>query len=52
MRARWLPPVPEAGQLVDGTSAATFGLDVSRLKTPRALFELSIASGLEHQAFE
>ena len=44
--------VLEAGQLVDGTSAATFGLDVSRLKTPRALFELSIASGLEHQALE
>ena len=44
--------VLEAGQVGAGTSAATFAVDISRLKTPRALFDLSVASALEHQALE
>jgi len=40
--------VLEAGQPAAGTSAATFAVDITRVKTPRELFELSLASAREH----
>jgi glycine/D-amino acid oxidase-like deaminating enzyme len=40
--------VLEAGQVAAGTSAATFAVDITRVKTPRALFDLSLASAREH----
>jgi glycine/D-amino acid oxidase-like deaminating enzyme len=44
--------VLEAGQVGGGTSAATFAVDISPVKTPRALFDLSMASKREHEALE
>ncbi|MCP9486451.1 MAG: FAD-binding oxidoreductase [Gaiellaceae bacterium MAG52_C11] len=44
--------VLEAAAVGGGTSAATFAVDVSRVKTPRALFDLSVASASEHGALE
>lgn len=42
--------VLEAGEIAGGVSAATFAVDISPVKTPRALFDLSIRSGAEHAA--
>lgn len=42
--------VLEAGEVAGATSAATFAADISHIKTPRALYELSMASGREHRA--
>ena len=44
--------VLEAAGAGTGTSAASFAVDVSRVKTPRALFELAVASGGEHERLE
>jgi len=35
-----------------GTSAAGFAVDVTRVKTPRSLFELAVASTREHERLE
>lgn len=42
--------VLESGQPGSGTSGATFAVDVSPWKTPRAFFELNLAAGHEHRA--
>lgn len=42
----------EAAGAGGGTSAASFAVDVSRLKTPRSLFELAVASTREHEGLE
>lgn len=44
--------VLEAGKPVSGTSAATFAVDITRVKTPRALFDLSLASAAEHATLQ
>lgn len=44
--------VLEAGAISGGTSAATFAVDISRIKTPRTLFDLSVASARAHEALE
>lgn len=44
--------VLEAGGVAEGTSASTFAVDISRVKTPRALFDLSLQSAAEHAALE
>lgn len=44
--------VLEAGAPAAGTSAATFAVDITRVKTPRALFELSLASAGEHASLQ
>lgn len=40
--------VLEAAEVARGASAASFAVDITRVKTPRALFELSLASAEEH----
>lgn len=42
--------VLEAGQIGGGTSAASFAVDISRVKTPRGLFDLGLQSAAEHTA--
>lgn len=44
--------VLEGGQIGAGTSSATFAVDITRVKTPRALFDLSLAGGREHEALQ
>jgi len=44
--------VLEAAGAGTGTSAASFAVDVSRVKTPRSLFELAVASTREHERLE
>jgi glycine/D-amino acid oxidase-like deaminating enzyme len=44
--------VLERGQVGAGTSSATFAVDITRVKTPRALFDLSLAGGREHEALQ
>jgi glycine/D-amino acid oxidase-like deaminating enzyme len=44
--------VLEAGQVAGGTSAATFAVDITPVKTPRLLFDLAVRSVLEHEALE
>ena len=44
--------VLEAAGAGSATSAASFAVDVSRLKTPRSLFELAVASTREHERLE
>lgn len=44
--------VLDGGHPAGGASAATFGVDITRVKTPRVLFELSSDSGLEHAALQ
>lgn len=41
--------VLEAREIAGGVSAATFAMDISRLKTPRALFDLSVHGAWEHE---
>jgi len=42
--------VLDAGPVCGGTSAVTFAVDITRVKTPRALFDLSVMSAREHEA--
>lgn len=42
----------EAGEVAAGTSAATFAVDITRVKTPRELFQLSLASAREHATLQ
>lgn len=44
--------VLDAGGVGSGTSAATFAVDITRVKTPRALFDLGLASAGEHAALQ
>lgn len=44
--------VLEAGGVAVGTSAATFAVDITRVKTPRELFQLSLASAGEHATLQ
>jgi glycine/D-amino acid oxidase-like deaminating enzyme len=44
--------VLEGGQVAAGTSAVTFAVDITRIKTPRALFDLSLASAREHASLQ
>jgi glycine/D-amino acid oxidase-like deaminating enzyme len=44
--------VVDGGQVAAGASAATFAADITRVKTPRALFDLSVASAREHAALQ
>jgi glycine/D-amino acid oxidase-like deaminating enzyme len=44
--------VLEGAEVAAGTSAATFAVDVTRVKTPRALFDLSLAGTREHAALQ
>jgi len=44
--------VLDGGQVAAGTSAATFAVDITRTKTPRTLFELSLASAREHASLQ
>ncbi len=44
--------VLDGGQVAAGTSAATFAVDVTRAKTPRTLFDLSLASAREHASLQ
>lgn len=44
--------VLDGGQVAGGTSGATFAVDITRVKTPRALFDLSVASAREHTSLQ
>ena len=44
--------VLEATDVAAGTTAATFAVDVSRVKTPRLLYDLALAGAHEHSALE
>jgi len=44
--------VLDAGQVAAGTSAVTFAVDITRVKTPRTLFDLSLASAREHASLQ
>ncbi|CAN5269857.1 FAD-binding oxidoreductase [soil metagenome] len=44
--------VIDGGQVAAGTSAATFGVDITPVKTPRTLFDLSLAAGQEHASLQ
>ncbi len=44
--------VLDGGQVAAGTSAATFAVDITWTKTPRTLFELSLASAREHASLQ
>jgi glycine/D-amino acid oxidase-like deaminating enzyme len=40
--------VLEAGEIGDGTSTASFSVDITHVKTPRSYFELAVAAAREH----
>lgn len=42
--------VLDGGQVAGGTSGATLAVDITRVKTPRVLFDLSVASARAHVA--
>lgn len=44
--------VLDGGQVAAGTSAVTFAVDITRVKTPRTLFGLSLASAREHASLQ
>lgn len=44
--------VLDSGQVGAGTSAATFAVDITRVKTPRVLFDLSLAGATEHRTLQ
>jgi glycine/D-amino acid oxidase-like deaminating enzyme len=44
--------VLDGGQVAGGTSAVTFAVDITRVKTPRTLFDLSVASAREHASLQ
>ncbi|MDQ3660524.1 MAG: FAD-binding oxidoreductase [Actinomycetota bacterium] len=44
--------VLEASDVAAGTTAATFAVDVSRVKTPRSLYDLAVAGIHEHSGLE
>jgi glycine/D-amino acid oxidase-like deaminating enzyme len=44
--------VLEAREVASGVTAASFAVDVSRIKTPRSLHEFALAAGDEHSALE
>ncbi len=44
--------VLDGGQVAAGTSAVTFAVDITRVKTPRALFDLSLASARQHVSLQ
>ncbi|HEU4488137.1 MAG TPA: FAD-dependent oxidoreductase [Actinomycetota bacterium] len=44
--------VLEANDVAAGVTAASFAVDVTRIKTPRMLYDLALAAGDEHAALE
>ena len=44
--------VLEAGDVASGATAASFAVDVSRVKTPRLLYDLAIDGAHEHSELE
>ena len=44
--------VLEASDVASGVTAASFAVDVTRIKTPRMLYDLALAAGDEHAALE
>jgi len=44
--------VLEATDIATGATAASFAVDVSRVKTPRLLYDLAVAGTREHEALE
>lgn len=44
--------VLEAADVAAGATAATFAVDVSRVKTPRLLYDLAVAGAHQHSALE